>query len=196
MSMGKRYVHAGWQSCFVGSLCSTASKGLKIWQNGIKCFNILSTEVQEGRRIKGWQMHNALSWYYSLDLGGFTVESCVPFHLWQRPTQHIQMRRLLKSPGVLYDLLKNIFHFWWEDGLLIACPRSSCSYLSLRHRQWLQGAHVFLSPCVVDLDQECKEVDVTSHLHSLFFFKNHPCVPCWGRFLLTLLLLSSSRWIL
>ena len=37
------------------------------------------------------------------------------------------------------------------------------------------GSPFVFIPFVVDLDQECKEVDVTSHLHSLFFLKSSVC---------------------
>ena len=62
------------------------------------------------------------------------VESCVPFPLWRRPTQHIQMRRLLKSPGVLYDLL-TCFIFQGRMVFWLLAPCSSCSYLSLQEEK-------------------------------------------------------------
>lgn len=217
----KTYVHAGWQPCFVGSLCSTAWKGVKIWKNGVNCFNILNRSSEEGA-LKDDKCTTPLLDIIHLTLEDFkqymsqefiealkNVESCVPFPLWRRPTQHIQMRRLLKSPGVLYDLLTCfIFQGRMVFWLLAAC--SSCSYLSLQEEKhpilktlirnivWSQALSDFTLetiwhplPLWILTCRNAKKWMSPLICIVLFFFLS----PV-GRFLLTLLLLRSSWWIL
>lgn len=110
--------------------CLEGSQDLEKWCKLLQHFE----QKFRGRCIKGWQMHNAPSWYYSFDLGGFQAihvarvhwsieecrELCPVSSLTKAHAAHPD-EEIIEEPWSSLWLV-DMFHFSREDGLLIACP--------------------------------------------------------------------------
>ena len=107
--------------------CLEGSQDLAKWCKLLQHFE----QKFRGRCIKGWQMHNAPSWYYSFDLGGFQAIHVARVH-W-RMSRVVSRFLFAEGPrstsrwGDYWRALEFFMTCWHvsffkRDGLLIACP--------------------------------------------------------------------------